>query len=125
MQTANLEDREGVLLRTDEFIGALESTRVVRRFKEAARRFEEDQEVQSLVQTFRRFQQAQQNGGVLGNELRDVRDAQARIQKHRVVQEFLESREAAGEFLQKTNGAISEVLGVDFGRTAGPAGGAC
>jgi cell fate (sporulation/competence/biofilm development) regulator YlbF (YheA/YmcA/DUF963 family) len=125
METTNLDGRESVLRRTDEFIESLKATPVVRRFNEASRRFEADQEVQSLMGTLRRFQQAQQTGGVLANELQDVRDAQMRIRNHRVVQEFLAARDAVGAFLQETNQAISEVMGIDFGQTAGPAGGAC
>lgn len=125
MKTANLDGRESVLRCTGEFIEALKATPVVRRFAEAARRFEADQEVQSLMGTLRRFQLAQQNGGVLAGELQDVRDAQMRIRNHRVVQEFLAARDAVGAFLQETNLAISEVLGLDFGQTAGPAGGSC
>ena len=125
METANSDGRERVLQRTDEFIESLKATSVVRRFGEASRRFETDQEVQSLMGTLRRFQQAQQTGGVLTAELVGVRDAQARLQNHRVVQEFLAARDAVGKFLQETNQAVSEVIGIDFGQTAGPAGGAC
>lgn len=125
METANLDGREFVLRRTDEFIDALKTTPAVRRFAEASRRFEADQEVQSLMGTLQRFQRAQQTGEVLSPGLQDVREAQARLQDHRVVLEFLAAREAVGALLQETNRVISEVLGVDFGQTAGPAGGAC
>jgi hypothetical protein len=47
------------------------------------------------------------------------------IRNHGVVQEFLAARDAVGVFLQETNLAISEVLGLDFGQTAGPAAGCC
>lgn len=125
MERANLDGREEVLRRTDEFIAALRATPVVRRFAEATRRYETDQEVQALMAKLRHFQQAQQTGGLSSSELQDVRDAQARIRNHRVVQEFLAARDAVGGFLQETNLAVSEVLGLDFGQTAGPAGGAC
>jgi cell fate (sporulation/competence/biofilm development) regulator YlbF (YheA/YmcA/DUF963 family) len=125
METANLDGREIVLRRTDEFIEALKATPAVRRFVEASRRFEADQEVQSLMGTLQRFHGAQQTGEVLSPGFHDVRDAQARLQNHRVVQEFLAARDAVGAFLKETNRVISEVLGVDFGQTAGPAGGAC
>lgn len=125
METANFDDRETVIGRTDEFIEALKATPVVRRFNEAARQFEADHEVQSLIGTLQRFQRAQQTGGLSSSELQDVRDAQARFANHRVVQEFLVARNAIGALLQETNRVISEVLGLDFGQTAGPAGGAC
>lgn len=125
MERANFDGRENVLRRTGEFIATLKATPAVRRFAEASRRFEADQEVQSLMGTLQRFQRAQQTGEVLSPGLQDVRDAQARLQNHRVVLEFLAARDAVGAFLQETNQVISEVLGVDFGQTAGPAGGAC
>lgn len=125
METANLDGREKVLRCTDEFIETLRATSVVRRFAEATRRYEADQEVQALMETLRRFQQAQQSGGVLPAELQDVRDAQMRAQNHPAVQEFLAARDAVGAFFQETNLVISEVLGLDFGQTAGPAASSC
>jgi len=125
MEKTNLDGRERVLRCTDEFIEAMKATPAVRRFAEAKRQFEADQEVQSLIGTLQRFQRAQQTGEVLSTGLQDVRGAQARLRDHRVVQEFLAARDAVGAFLQETNQAISEVLGLDVGQTAGPAGGAC
>jgi cell fate (sporulation/competence/biofilm development) regulator YlbF (YheA/YmcA/DUF963 family) len=125
MEKTNLDGRERVLRCTDEFIEAMRATPVVRRFAEAKRQFEADQEVQALMGTLQRFQRAQQTGEVLSTGLQDVRGAQARLRDHRVVQEFLAARDAVGAFLQETNQAISEVLGLDVGQTAGPAGGAC
>lgn len=125
METAKLDDRETVLRRTEEFVEALKGTPVVRRFAEASRRFEGNQEVQSLMETLLRFQRAQQTGGMSPSELREVRDAQARFRNHPVVQEFLAARDAVVALLQETNLVISEVLGLDFGQTAGPAGGSC
>lgn len=118
-------EREKVLRCTDEFIEALKAAPAIRRFAEASCRFEADREVQSLMETLQRFQRAQQTGEVLSAGLQDVRDAQARFRNHLVVQEFLAARDAVGAFLQETNLVISEVLGLDFGQTAGPAGGAC
>jgi cell fate (sporulation/competence/biofilm development) regulator YlbF (YheA/YmcA/DUF963 family) len=125
VERANLDGRENVLRRTDEFIEALRATPAVQRFAEASRRFEADQEVQSLMGTLQRFQRAQQTGEVLGTRFQDVRNAQARLQNHPVVQEFLAARDAVGALLQETNLVISEILGLDFGQTVGPAGGAC
>ncbi len=125
METVNLDGRENVLRYTDELIAALKATPTVRRFAEASRRFEADQEVQALLETVQRFQRGQQTGEVGSHEFQDVRRAQARLQNHRVVQEFVRARDAVGEFFKETNKAISEVLGLDVGQTAGPAGGCC
>lgn len=125
MSTTNPAERENVQRCTEEFVESLKRTPQVMRFNEAMRRFEADQEVQSLMATLRRFQQEQQNGQLLEQELQDVRNAQLRIRDHGVVREFLAARDAVGDFLKGTNAAISEVLGLDFGQTAGPAGGGC
>ena len=83
----------------------------------------------ALVETFQRragaFQRAQQAGDARPGQVREIRTAQARVQAHPRVRELVEAREAVGRFLQETNLVISDVLGVDFGQTAGPAGGAC
>ena len=113
----------------DEFIGALRATPTVRRFIQAQRRFDTDPDVQALIATLQRradaFRGAQQAGNVGATQVREVREAQAQIQRHPVVQEFASAQEAVGAFLQETNRVISDTLGMDFGQTAGPAGGAC
>jgi cell fate (sporulation/competence/biofilm development) regulator YlbF (YheA/YmcA/DUF963 family) len=125
METADLDGRESVLRRTDEFIAALKATPVVRRYAEAARRFQEDQEVQSLMRTLQRFQRAPQAGEGLSTELQDARDAHARLRNHPVVEEYLAARDAVGALLRETNLLISQILGLDFGQTAGSGGCAC
>ena len=129
MDTSGNDGRARVRQCADEFIGALRATSVVQRFADAQRRFDTDPEVQALLETFQRradaFQRAQQAGDVRPAQVREIRDAQTRVQAHPLVREFAEAREAVGVVLQETNLVISEVLGVDFGQTAGPAGGAC
>ncbi len=125
MTAGSLDGQDGVAQRTQAFIEALRTTPVVRRFAEAARRFQSDQEVRELMGTLRHFQEAQQGGNVSAADLRSVRDAQTRMRNHRVVQEFFAAQNGVGTLLQATNQAISEVLGLDFGQTAGPAGGTC
>ncbi len=125
MKAGNLDRQNGVAQRTQEFIEALKTTPAVRRFVEAARGFQSDQEVRELMGTLRHFQEAQQGGNVSAADLRSVRDAQTRMRNHRVVQEFFAAQNGVGTLLQATNQAISEILGLDFGQTAGPAGGTC
>ncbi len=116
---------EQVVASTRAFIEALKAVGSVRRFAEAKRRFDTDPEVQALMKTLQQFQQAQLTGAALAVPLEEVRAAQKRIQEHPVVRELLMARDAVGSFLQETNVAISQVLGVNFGQTAGPAGGSC
>jgi cell fate (sporulation/competence/biofilm development) regulator YlbF (YheA/YmcA/DUF963 family) len=128
-------EREGsdhcsaVFERTREFVAALKATPSVQRFVEAQRRFQADREIQRLLAEVQRkaetFQRAQQDGALREEQIQQVREAQARFYDHPVAQEFLQARDAAGAFLQETNRVISEILGLAFGQTVGPAGGAC
>jgi|GEM_PF-901028 cell fate (sporulation/competence/biofilm development) regulator YlbF (YheA/YmcA/DUF963 family) len=119
----SLDGCENVLRGADEFICALESTPVVRHYAEAAQRFETDPEVQAFMEMLQHFEKMQQNGEVPDEQLQRLREAQTRIQSHPAVVEFLDARDAAAGFLQQTNQVISQILGLDFGRTAGPAAG--
>jgi cell fate (sporulation/competence/biofilm development) regulator YlbF (YheA/YmcA/DUF963 family) len=122
-QRTTADARDEVRRSTDEFIGALRATPAVRRYAEAADRFAADQEVQSFIGTIQEWQRAQRSGVASSIGLQEVRETQVRLRDHRVVQDYLAAREAAGVLLQETNLAISELLGLDFGQTAGPAGG--
>lgn len=123
------DDRSAVFERTREFVTALKATPSIQRFVVAQRRFQTDPGVQRLLADVQReaqtFQRAQQDGTLQEEQIQQVRDAQARFYDHPVAQEFLQARDAAGTFLQETNRVVSEILGLDFGQTVGPAGGAC
>ncbi len=125
MEPETIGDREAVLRCTGAFIDALKATSAVRRFTDAAHRFESDQEVQGLMGVLRQFQLAQQAATISRADLQEARDAQIHIRNNPVVVDFLTARDQVGTLLQETNRVISEVLGLDFGQTAGPAGGSC
>ncbi len=125
MEDVSSEGRQAVLQCTDEFIAALKSNPTVKRFHEAARRFETDEEVLSLKKRLRQFEDTRRKKGIPSSHFRDLREAQAQLRNHPVVQDFLTSRDEVGELLQRTNVAISEILGIDFGQTAGPAASCC
>lgn len=129
MSMASSDGRSMVLERAREFVAALKATPVVQHLIAAEQRFRTDPEVQRILGELQRkvdtFQRAQEAGTLRAEQIRAVREAQARFQQHPLVQEFFGAREAAGLFLQETNRVISEILGLDFGQTVGSAGGAC
>lgn len=129
METDGGEGRSAVLGRTGEFVAALKATLVVQRFVAAEQCFRTDAEVQRILEDLQSkmqaFREAQQGGTLREEQVREVREAQARFYDHPAAQEFLQARDAVGTFLQETNRVISETLGLDFGQTVGPAGGAC
>lgn len=129
MDTIGGDGRSAVLERTREFVAALKATPAIQRFAALQARFQTDPEVQGILEGLQRkvdaFERGQQDGTLREEQVRAVREAQARFQGHPLVQEFFQTRDAAGLLLQETNRVISETLGLDFGQTAGPAGGAC
>jgi len=129
MDTISGDGRRAVLQRTREFIAALKATPAIERFATAQARFQTDPKVQQTLQVLQRnadaFQRAQQDGTLREEQIREVREAQARFRRLPPVHEFSQARDVAGLFLQETNRVISETLGLDLGQTAGPAGGAC
>ena len=54
-----------------------------------------------------------------------MRDAQARLQRHPLVIDFVATRQAAQDLLRETNQEMGAVLGVDIGGSVGRAGGCC
>ncbi len=129
IETGGSEDRSAGLERSREFGKALKATPTLQRLAAAEQRFRSDPDVQRIREELQRhlatFQRTQQAGTLQEGHVRGVREAQARLQDHPVVAEFLEARQAVSLFLQETNRAISEILGLDFAQTVRPAGGAC
>ncbi len=111
------------------FIDALKNTPVVRQYKAAEGQFRVDPEVQKLLKTLRRkaevFQRRQEQGTLRHEHIQELRQIQEQFQAHDVVQNFQGAQQAVGLLFQETNNIISKILGVNFGQTAGPAGGAC
>lgn len=108
---------------------ALEHTEVVHAYLAAEQRFHADPEIGSLRErlnaAYRAYEQAERAGRATVEHIQDVRRRQHALQTHPAVVEYVRAREAGGLFLQRVNGEISSLLGVDFGATVGPAGGAC
>jgi cell fate (sporulation/competence/biofilm development) regulator YlbF (YheA/YmcA/DUF963 family) len=107
----------------------LRATHAIQAYLEAEERFRTSPEVErlrsALNESYRIYEQAESAGQATVEHIQDVRRRQAELQAHPAVAEFIERRDAAGLFLQRINQEISALLGLDFGATAGPAGGAC
>ena len=72
-----------------------------------------------------RLQKAQREKRHDPRLFQEVRDGQARLQRHPLVIEFVTARQAAQDLLRETNQEMAAVLGVDVGASAGRAGGCC
>ncbi len=118
-----------VVKTTEAFIGALKSTPLVSHYVAAERQFRTDPGVPNLLADLRRraaeFQRSQADGSLRPEQIEELRDRQTLFQTHPIVQNFQVAQQAVGLLFQETNGIISKILGIDFGQTAGRAGGAC
>lgn len=111
------------------FVDALKGTPLVRHYIAAERQFRTDPGVQNLLADLRRraeeFQRGQAEGSLRTEQIEELRDRQTLFQTHPIVQNFQVAQQAVGLLFQETNQIISKTLGIDFGQTAGRAGGAC
>ncbi len=125
----NTSDAAHVLEMADALAMALKQSPIVAHLIAAEQLYRTDPGVQSMIKKLRakaeEFQEAERAGSLREEQLREFRELQTRFQSHPLLRNFNEAREAAGVLLQETNSIISQMLGVDFGRTAGPAGGGC
>lgn len=127
MADAAVDGRSVVTERARELVEALRAAPALQRFQAIDGLFRSDAEVARLQAGLRwkneRLQRAASQGRHDAALFRDVREAQARLQGHPLVIEFLTARAELQEFLREVNGAMTEVLGVDVGASAGRAGG--
>lgn len=126
----NRTDGQARVLQAADALGAaLKNTEIVQHFTTVEQSFRTDPGIQGMLKTLRhkaeKFQLAERTGGLSEQQLQEFREMQSRFQAHPLLRNFQEARDAAGFLLKETNSIISQILGIDFGRTAGPAGGAC
>lgn len=95
-------------------------------FVEAREAVENDAEVQAQIREFEslrhEFMLDREAGKADRQSLREVQDAQQKLNTMPVMAEFLDAQDALQERLDAINQAVSEPLAVDFG---GEAGGCC
>lgn len=108
---------------------ALKHSEVIQAHLAAEQRFRTHLEVErvreGLIAAYQAYEQAERAGTATVEHVQEVRHRQQLLQAHPAVAEYVRKREAGGLFLQRVNEEISRLLGIDFGATAGPAGGAC
>jgi len=129
MAEASENGRGVVTERVRELVEALRAAPAIEQFRAAEARFRADTEL-GLIQaglrlSHERLQKAQREKRHDPRLFQEVRDAQARLQRHPLVIEFVEARQAAQDLLRETNQEMAEVLGVDIGGSVGRAGGCC
>ena len=129
MSEANSDGRDEVWKGVRAFAAALQATPALRRFAEAQERLRTDAELRILQDALRSkseaFRLAQQEGSLRPEPLRELREAQATVQGHPIVQEFTAARDVVVALVRATNAEISGLLGLDFARLAGRSGGCC
>ncbi len=113
----------------DTLVEALRSAPPIAAFIGAQGRFQSDAELKplraELQESFDAFQRANVSGAARQAMLIGVRERQARVQAHPLVQEYLSTKGAADAFLRQINGEISAILGLDLADAGRPTGGCC
>ena len=122
------EDGRGVVSeRVRELVEALRAAPAVEQFRAAEARFRADTELGRMQAGLRwsheQLQKAEREKRHDPHLFQEVRDAQARLQRHPLVIDFVAARQAAQDLLRETNQEMAAVLGVDIGASAGRAGG--
>lgn len=127
MAEASENGRGVVTERVRELVEALRAAPVIELFRAAEARFRADTELARLQAglrwTHEQLQEAEREKRHDPRLFQEVREAQARLQGHPLVIEFLAAREAAQDLLRETNQEMAAVLGVDIGASVGRAGG--
>ncbi len=128
-RTDRTEGESRVLELADALAEALKATTVVQHFTTAERLLRTDPGLQAMMKTLRQkaeqFQQAERAGSLDEKQLHEFREMQARFQAHPLLRSFQDARAAASVLLVEANSIISQILGIDFGRVAGPTTGGC
>lgn len=118
-----------VLELADALAVALKQTPVVEHFSASEQRFRTDPDLQAMMKALRQkaeeFQKAERAGTLDEGQLREFRTMQTSFRSHPLLRDFLEAQQAATLLMKETNSIVSQILGLDFGSTAGPASGGC
>jgi cell fate (sporulation/competence/biofilm development) regulator YmcA (YheA/YmcA/DUF963 family) len=129
MAEASENGRGVVTERVRELVEALRAVPAIEQFRAAEARFRADTELARLQAGVRwsheRLQKAELEKRHDPRLFQEVRDAQARLQRHPLVIEFLTTRQAAHDLLRETNQEMAALLGIDIGGSVGRAGGCC
>jgi len=129
MAEASENGRGVVTERVRELVEALRAVPAIEQFRAAEARFRADTELGRLQAGVRwsheRLQKAEHEKRHDPRLFQEVRDAQARLQRHPLVVEFVTTRQAAHDLLRETNQEMAALLGIDIGGSVGRAGGCC
>jgi cell fate (sporulation/competence/biofilm development) regulator YlbF (YheA/YmcA/DUF963 family) len=108
------------------FARSLKSTEAVKRFFEARRRFESDEDLsrsrEAFNQAARTFREKQTAGTLTEQEISQIRALQSKMNLHPRTVEYLRVQQEMAELMQECNQQISELLGFDFSAIAAPSG---
>ena len=108
------------------FARSLKSADAVKRFIEARRRFESDEEVARSREAFNQaavsFREKQAAGTLTEQEINHIRILQSNLNQQPRLVEYLRAQQEMAELMQECNQQISELLGFDFSGMAVPSG---
>lgn len=108
-----------------EFAQHLRCSAKISAFIEAQEKMNRDAEAKAIIHRFQAMQQLRAAGSMRGQDYTEMVQVQQKLQRNPVIRDFIQAQQDAADFLQSVNTTISQILGVDFGATAGAGGGSC
>ncbi|MDZ7265221.1 MAG: YlbF family regulator [candidate division KSB1 bacterium] len=122
---SNFNQNGDVRKGASEFAQILRSSRKISAFIEAQEKLNGDAEAKNIIDRFQTMQQLRATGSLRGQDYTEMVQVQQQLQRNPVIRDFIQTQQNAADFLQTVNMTISQILGIDFGATAGKGAGSC
>jgi cell fate (sporulation/competence/biofilm development) regulator YlbF (YheA/YmcA/DUF963 family) len=107
---------------TDSLVQNLLAAEPFLAYRQAQSKLDADPQGRALLKRLAALQaglrQKQNNGGVTQAEIAELRAVQAQVQANAAIMAYLQTQQAAANFLRESNQEISQLLGMDFAALA-------
>lgn len=109
---------------TDQMVKVLLNAEPISAYRQALADFESDLQAQQLLDQLADAQadlrSCQRDGSVTQADVDHLRDCQRQATSNHIIICYVEAQQMANDYLLAINQAISELIGVDFGKLARP-----
>lgn len=122
---SNFNQNGDVRKGASEFAQILRHAPKINALIEAKEKLNSDTEAKNIIARFQAMQQLRATGSLRGQDYTEMVQVQQQLQRNPVIRNFIQAQQDAADFLQTVNMTISQILGIDFGATAGRGAGSC
>ena len=122
---SNFNQDDDIRKVASEFAQLLRRSPKISSFINAQKKMNGDAEARAIIERFQAMQQLRRAGPLRGQDYTEMAQVQQKLQRNPTIRDFVQTQQDAVDFLQSVNMTISQILGIDFGATAGAGGGSC